>query len=419
MIHSLVCLTVHRLQEQLECYKQDDIPIALLFVDLDGFKKINDTFGHETGDKVLKQTAKRLNLLRDKQHILCRWGGDEFLIAFMGANEADALSYANKVIEKISEFYDVNNNRLSLGATIGIAHYPMHTRKADELIQLADTAMYYQKKNHPCSVGVFNVSMRQRILRENILKNGLPLAIDKQQLRVVFQPIVQAKDQNIVSFEALLRWNFHGENVSPDEFITIAEQYGLIVPIGTWVLQQSCLAAAQWAEYLKNVKPSVSVNVSLLQLNSPNFIDTVTSSLNIANLSANKLTIEITESIFASDKAILFERIKKLQSLGIKVSIDDFGTEYSSLSVIQDLAADIIKIDRSFVGKLNSNGLPIIEAIKQMATKLNYTVVAEGVETIEQVKVLTELDVEMLQGYYFGKPLELVEIKDYLLKHSI
>lgn len=405
---------MHNLEAQLALSIENNMPIALLFVDLDGFKRINDTLGHETGDKVLKKTAARLERLRDEHHLLCRWGGDEFLIAYIGVDQDSAVSYAATVIEEISKDYYFDGNRLSVDATVGIALYPKHASKANELIQLADTAMYYQKKSQPNSVGVFNSEIGLRISRENQLKMGLAEAIEKQQFRMVYQPIVQSTSHQIIAFEALLRWNFNGENVPPDEFITIAEQYGLISDIGTWVLQQSCLAAAGWLALSKEQQPSVSVNVSVLQLHDANFINIVKSALETAQLAAENLTIEITESIFSHDKEVILNCIKTLQVLGVQVSIDDFGTEYSSLSVIQDLAANTIKIDRSFVNMLDSGGMAIIEAVKQMAVKLDYAVIAEGVETPEQVEQLSALGIEMLQGYYFSKPLEHSSIADYM-----
>lgn len=409
---------MHHLHAQLELSATSNIPIALLFIDLDGFKKVNDTLGHETGDKVLKLAAQRLEKFRDDKHLLCRWGGDEFLIAFMGADEGLAATYAHTVIDKISACYDFENNSLSIGATVGIALFPKHTKIAHELIQLADTAMYYQKKHNPSSVGLFNTEMGQRIFRDNQLKTGLAAAIKEQQLRVVYQPIVESTYRQVIAFEALLRWNFNGENIPPDVFIPIAEQYGLINSIGTWVLQQSCIAAAEWLAMSSNHQPSVSVNVSVLQLHDASFIDVVESALAAAGLAAKNLTIEITESMFSNDKETILRSIKRLQTMGVKVSIDDFGTEYSSLSVIQDLAANTIKIDRSFVSMLDTSGMAIIEAVKQMAVKLNYTVVAEGVETQEQAEQLTALGIEMLQGYYFARPLELSAVEEYLEQES-
>ena len=409
---------MHHMQEQLDLSVKNNIPLALLFIDLDGFKKINDTLGHETGDKVLKNTAERLKKLQGEQQLLCRWGGDEFLIVYIGADQESALTFANSVIEKISESFDFESNRLFISATIGIAVSPNHTENAHELIQLADTAMYNQKKLSPSSVGLFNNELGQRIIRENQLKIGLSKAIEKQQLRLVYQPIVAAKSHQVVAFEALLRWNFDGENIPPDKFIPIAEQYGLIINLGTWILQQSCIAAANWQALNYDPQPSVSVNVSVLQLYDENFISIVKSALKGAGLTAENLTIEITESIFSNDKKIILKCIKTLQQMGVKVSIDDFGTEYSSLSVIQSLAANTLKIDRSFVNMLDTNGKVIIEAVKHMAVKLDYDVVAEGVETQEQADQLSALDIEMLQGYFFSRPLELDDVEEYLLKSS-
>jgi diguanylate cyclase (GGDEF)-like protein len=405
---------MHHLEQQLALSVENNTSIALLFIDLDGFKKVNDSLGHETGDKVLKISAQRLEKLSDDQHLLCRWGGDEFLIAFMGAEQASAITYATSVINEISKSYEFENNKLILGATVGIAIAPLHTTKSHELIQLADTAMYFQKKNSPNSVGLFNTEIGQRIFRENQLKVGLAQAIEAQQLRMVYQPIVDSSSHQVIAFEALLRWNFNGENIPPDEFIPLAEQFGLINDIGTWVLQQSCIAAAKWLQFNVDYQPSVSVNVSVLQLHDDGFIDIVASALATAKLDAKRLTIEITESIFSNEKEKILRCIKSLQMMGIKVSIDDFGTEYSSLSVIQDLAANTIKIDRSFVSMLDTSGMAIIEAVKQMAVKLDYAVIAEGVETKEQADQLSALGIEMLQGYYFAKPLEQSSVEDYL-----
>lgn len=406
------------LESKLEESKQDQSSIALLFIDLDGFKKINDTLGHETGDKILKQTAERLERFRDDKHLLCRWGGDEFLIAVVGATQDSAVNYAQEVIKNISQSYQFENNILSIGATIGVALSPKHSQEGHELIQLADTAMYDQKKTNSGSVGLFNTEIGLRIFRENQLKMGLARALELKQLRLVYQPIVTSDTHEIIAFEALSRWNFNGENIPPEEFIAIAEQHGLINDIGTWVLQQSCLAAVGWLVLNKDIQPSVSVNVSVLQLHNSKFIHIVESALAASQLPAEKLTIEITESILSHQKETIFMCIKKLQSMGVKVSIDDFGTKYSSLSVIQDLAANTIKIDRSFVNMLESSGKAIIEAVKLMAVKLDYDVIAEGVETQEQAEQLSALGVEMLQGYYFSKPIELNKIEDYFQQQT-
>jgi diguanylate cyclase (GGDEF)-like protein len=385
--------------------EQDNQQIALLFIDLDGFKKINDTLGHDIGDKVLTQTAARLKNMRLDHNLLCRWGGDEFLVVMTNTSEEQAIPYAHNLIANISQAYEFTDNRLSLGATVGIAILPKHTNSEHELILLADTAMYFQKKNQPGSVGVFNQELGRQLFREQWLSNGLSEALELGQMHLVYQPIVDANTHDTLVFEALLRWTFEGEAIPPDEFICIAEQHGQIIKIGSWVLQQSCLTVAKWQSD-SELSPSISVNVSVLQLLDDDFILIVEHALQTSGLSPDKLYLEITESVFSANKNKMFSQIRALQALGIKVSIDDFGTEYSSLSVIQDLAFNTVKIDKIFVDKLESSGFAIIKAVVQIAKALNCKVVAEGVENQQQATILSQLGVDSLQGYYFAKPME-------------
>ena len=390
-----------------------DKTFALLFIDLDGFKKINDSIGHQAGDQILRQTAERLKQSELDTQLLCRWGGDEFLIALENTGKAEAIGKSVQLIARLSEPHNTENSVLSVGATIGIALYPEHAVTEDHLIQSADMAMYYQKKQAPSSVGVFSEQMEKLYFHELRMKDGLTKAIEKQQLRLVFQPLVLSTNHKLVSFEALLRWQFDDENIPPDVFIPIAEQYGLIHQIGAWVLKNACLEASSWDVKLGI---SVCVNVSVIQLNDECFIDVVDDALSTSGLPAELLHIEITESVFESDTGFLSHQIKSLQARGIKVSIDDFGTGYSSLSVMQDLAVNIVKIDRSFVNKMNSNGYAIISAIMNIASSLDFLVVAEGVETEEQAKELSSLGVHFLQGYYFSKPMEVANISNFLSK---
>lgn len=384
---------------------------ALLFIDLDGFKKINDSIGHKAGDKILTKTAERLKKHSIDTQLLCRWGGDEFLIVFADTTEANAVEKSKQLIEILSQHHHTENSVLSVGATIGIALYPDHATTEDRLIQLADMAMYYQKKQMRSTVGVFSKQMEKRYSHELRLKDGLTEAIEKQQLRLVFQPIIRSEDLKTAAFEALIRWKIEGENIPPEEFIGIAEQYGLIHEIGAWVLENACLQASQW-DIAQQV--AVCVNVSVIQLQDENFINIVKKALSSSLLPAELLHIEITESVFASDIIVISNQIKRLQAMGIKVLIDDFGTGYSSLSAMQDLAVNMVKIDRSFVNKINSNGDAIISAVMHIASSLDFLVVAEGVETEVQAQVLLKLGVHYLQGYYYSKPLEVENISSYL-----
>lgn len=401
----------HRLEECKETNKS----LALLFIDLDGFKKINDTSGHETGDQLLKQTAERLKKHCADSQLLCRWGGDEFLIAIADIGESTALQQAMGFIEHISETYVLEGNRLSVGATVGIAFYPQHATTEHKLIQVADTAMYYQKKKAPSTAGIFSTQLGKKLSREQLLRNGLTEAITKEQLRLVFQPIVMSTDNRPRSFEALLRWQLDDENIPPDEFIGIAEQYGLICKIGEWVINQACLAAKTWDPQRKI---AVCVNVSMIQLQDEDFQNVVDRALSASSLDPELLHIEITESVLAENKDIILQQIKILQSKGIKVSMDDFGTGYSSLSVMQHASLNVIKIDRSFVDSLETKGLAIIDAVMHIASSLDFLVVAEGVENELQAQKLSAMGVHFQQGFYHARPMEREHVANFLLQNS-
>ncbi len=402
-----------QLKDALESSKASGNTLALLFIDLDGFKKINDSIGHQAGDQILAQTAKRLKSGISNNQLLCRWGGDEFLVALVNTKESETIDIAFNLIKSLTEAHTFDDNCLSVGATIGIAFYPVHATSEQRLIQLADTAMYHQKHISRGSVGIFSAQMEAQLNQELKLRHGLAEALEKQQMRLVFQPIVVSDSCKIIGFEALLRWSLNGENIPPDEFIGIAEQHGLIQTIGAWVLTHACKAASEWDPAKKL---AVCVNVSVMQLQSEDFIETVDSALSDSRLLPELLHIEITESVFASDKILISQKIKALQYRGVKVSIDDFGTGYSSLSAIQDLAVNVVKIDRSFVNRLDSNGFPIIKAVMHIATSLDFSVVAEGVETEKQMHQLLDLGVDFQQGFYFSKPVELSEVPDLINK---
>lgn len=387
--------------------------LAVLFIDLDKFKEINDSLGHDTGDILLQQTATRLQNAQ-RQQLLCRWGGDEFLIALDDVSQQQAIDFANHLVSKISLPYEIHGNQCVIGATIGIAMFPDHGLTADSLIQLADTAMYHQKNTQPSQVEMFSHKLMQQLAREKKLKDGLELAIDKQQFSLQFQPIIATQNYKTTCCEALLRWHLDGENISPAEFIPLAEQYGHIPRIGAWVLEQVCLTANQWPNHI-----AVAVNVSMLQLHDPAFIHILNNALSQSALNPERLHIEITESVFASDQAILIQHIKAMQCKGIKVSIDDFGTEYSSLSVIQNLGVNIIKIDRSFVRQINDNGYAIIKAVVQIAAALGYQVVAEGVEYQDQADKLAAMHVDYLQGFLYAKPMSPELLMTYLEQSTI
>ena len=387
-------------------------PFALLFVDLDGFKQINDSLGHKVGDKVLKEIALRISNVCNQQLYKCRWGGDEFLILATYQNQAELIEFANKVLQSISAEHETYKYQKWVSATIGMAMYPEHGSDLNTLIRSADIAMYHQKRMAKGNINIYNDSLKLKQEREYLLSQRLASAIEENSLRLVFQPIVDSKTSKVTSFESLLRWQLDGENIFPDEFITIAEQYGLITQMGLWVIEQACIQANKFNHL--PTKIAVSVNVSVIQLQDPNFVTKVLKIVNNHQVEPKDLHIEITESVFAEDKLTFLTAVKALQKQGFCISIDDFGTGYSSLSSMLDIGVDIVKIDRSFIQNMDKRGLSIIHAIVQMASSLDFTVVAEGVETIEQANTLTNIGVSHLQGYYFSKPMEVDFVDAYL-----
>ncbi len=330
-------------------------------------------------------------------------------------DEAQVVEKAQTIIDSISKPFEIDANKISIGATIGVAFYPQHARDEVELIQLADTAMYHQKKRTPSTVGIFSDVLGYQIAREQKLKSRLNDAIENEELRLVYQPIIDIKKQSVFAFEALLRWQLDDEAVAPDEFICIAEQYGQIRKIGAWVLKEACLAAKRWQNrHPKFLNVGVSINVSVIQMQEVNFTRIVQEALSESGLHAGYVYLEITESIFATDMEKMFQQVTALQKMGVKVSIDDFGTGYSSLSMMQDLAVNLVKIDQSFIHKIESNGQSIVNAVMNIADGLHFKVVAEGVETPKQLEKLESLRVNYLQGFYIAKPLEEKDISSYL-----
>lgn len=391
------------------------IQFAILFIDLDGFKQINDSLGHEVGDKVINETASRIASLSQGGLPISRWGGDEFLVAYPFSEIEEVDVFAQQLINQISLPYLVSQSKTWVGASIGIALYPQHGTHYDTLIQNADMAMYQQKRIEKGKVGYFDDSLRLKIIRERFLSDRLVTAIDDNELRLVFQPIVRNKTEDVVGVEALLRWNLDGEEISPVEFIPIAEQYGMIKNIGLWVVENACQQIIDLSGKGKDL--TVSINVSIIQFQDIDFVAHVKALMTRLSFEPSRLHIEITESVFAADKTALINQIKALQELNIKISIDDFGTGYSSLASMQNLGVDIVKIDKSFIDEIHSSGSNIVHAVLQISQSIGYQVVAEGVETIDQVEALNRMGVHYLQGYYFSKPLEIEQLTHYLNDH--
>lgn len=384
---------------------------ALLMVDLDRFKAVNDSLGHMTGDKLLAQVSSRLEGLMGDNAMVGRLGGDEFAIVIRDASDLDFLrQLATRVIKTLTEPYQVDNHTLYVGASVGSAIGPRDGRSVEELMRNADLALYRAKDagggEHCRFEPVLHASAEERRQLEVSLRKALGL----DEFVLHYQPVVDARSENVVSFEALVRWDSseHGF-VSPGKFIPLAEDTRLIVPIGKWVLRQACFEARNWPEHVK-----VNVNVSPEQLLEPDFHQEVVDALAASGLRPERLEIEVTESIFMRDASIARNALEQAMALGCSVALDDFGTGYSSLGYLRKLKFSTIKVDRTFVqgaAQGANESLAIINAVVAMAKSLEMTTTAEGVEDAEQAELIRNLGCDKIQGFYFGRPMSNLEAR--------
>jgi diguanylate cyclase (GGDEF)-like protein len=383
-----------------------DSPLALLFIDLNGFKKINDAMGHKVGDSVLIQVTKRISAFSENAPA-GRWNGDEFLVALPYSDQDTAMSIAKAIATSITQPIYVHGNELHLSASIGIAMAPVHSLSATELIQLADLTMCEQKKTDNKCPRLFCNDLKEKITASQMILEGLQHAIQRKQLFLCYQPIQTAKNNTSFAFEALLRWNFKGTFIGPDVFIPLAEKSGLIKEIGAWVLNRACMDANHWQF---GQQAAVSVNVSVIQLMDDGFIRLLDNCLRSSGLAPQRLHLEVTESTFIENTVKIRQQLEQIQSRNIDISIDDFGTGYSSLSQLQSLPVNYVKIDKFFVDNMEGKGEAIIRATLFIARALNCQTIAEGVETKDQAMALSAMGVDYLQGYYFAKPMTNEEL---------
>ena len=389
-----------RLQQQVKSHQQHKSQMAVLFIDLDGFKQVNDSLGHPIGDLVLKEVASRLGKYCEHD-LLARWGGDEFVMLLPYANQDTAVAVAQAARSGLTQTYLIEENQISLDATVGIAIYPDHGEDPQRLIQEADLTMYHQKRLQRGNVAIFNPHIYDALREEQRLREGLRRAISKGELFLTYQPIVTAHDEKLCAAEALLRWRFDGQLIPPDRFIPLAEKAGFIQDIGTWVLHRACIDAVQ----MNDSDIAISVNVSVIQLLDDDFIKVLDRALESSGLAPERLHLEITESVFAENKRKLREQVERIRQRKVQLSIDDFGTGFSSLSHLLSLQVEHIKIDRSFVQAQQESSETIIRATLMIAQEFGYRTIAEGVETIEQSHRLRDMGVDCLQGYYYARPM--------------
>jgi diguanylate cyclase (GGDEF)-like protein len=407
-----------KLNEAIIASSQNNCRFALIFLDLDRFKAINDTMGHEVGDKVLIEIAERLKDCVNEKDIISRYGGDEFSILLPESGEQRAIEAAQQIITKLSLPLTFQHHELLVTPSIGITVFPTHGESLDTLIKNADLAMYHAKSLGRNNYQFFNEELNKKAQHELDMELNLLKALEQNQLVLFYQPQVNLETNQIYGAEALMRW-IHPEKriIPPDSFIPLAEETGLIIPMGEWAIRTACQQNQKWQE--AGFSPiTVSVNISAKQFFQSNLVEIVGSALTETGLNPKYLELEITESI-TMDVERSITTLLELQRLGVKVSIDDFGIGYSSLNYLKRLPIDKLKIDQSFIREcphdMNSNTL--VRTIIIMAHLLKMKVIAEGVETEEQVSFLLSQGCKEAQGYLFSKPLPVSEFEtNYMQK---
>jgi len=381
--------------------------LALFWLDLDRFKEVNDTLGHPVGDRVLAEVARRLKETAHTEAIVARFGGDEFIVAREVASRADSERLAGRILEEINRPFRIDGERLELGCSMGIALLPDDGQDIDTLMQGADVALYHAKINGKNQVRFFDPAMNRDLVRKKEIEAELRAALQRDELSIFFQPIVDLETGRIRTFEALVRW-FHPEKgeLRPDEFIPVAEETGVIITLGNWITAQAAKAAAQWPEDV-----TIAVNLSPVQIRAPGAALGILTALRDAKLDPRRLELEVTESLFIDDNQHTARFIEDLSAEGVRFALDDFGTGYSSLGYINKFPFKKIKVDRSFVSGPNV-GLKsdaIIRAVAEMGSTLEMEIVAEGLETIDQVHAVRAAGCTLGQGYYFSRA-----VPDYL-----
>jgi diguanylate cyclase (GGDEF)-like protein len=399
-------------QKELEFAKAHYETGAILFVDLDRFKLVNDLYGHHIGDLLLQTVAQRLKTCTRAKDILSRIGGDEFAFMLINVNSSTAKIICSRIIEKFTKPFNIEGIEIYITPSIGVSLYPADGENIDSLLQQADNAMYTVKKSGKNGFQ-FYAEIDDQSNKIAKMEVDLRKAIESNQFILLYQPQLDLNTGEICGVEALIRWNSPNEGlVSPVDFIPVAEDTNQIIPIGEWVLRTACRQNKEWQN--KGYKPiCISVNISICQFNHPDFINVVQKALFDSELDPQYLKLEMTESLLLGNKKENIEKLEKLKKLGIKISLDDFGSGYSSFSYIRYLPLDELKMDKSFIRQVpnESKDNAIIKTIINLAHSLDVRVVCEGIEKKEQVEFLKQTDCHVMQGYYLSVPLECEEFE--------
>jgi diguanylate cyclase (GGDEF)-like protein/PAS domain S-box-containing protein len=408
-------LFMERLTSLLASRSPTSPPLAVLFLDLDNFKVINDSLGHQFGDRLLVAVAERLCQCAGQEALVARLGGDEFTLLLEAVSgPSEAIRMAQRILDCFRPPFRQEEQEVYLSSSIGIALAGPTDQEADSLLRAADLALYQAKANGRACFEVFDASMNARALDRLQLERDLRHAIAHHQLDLVFQPIVSLRTGKVEEVEALVRWNHPQRGaVPPSQFIAVAEESGLIVPLGRWVLHETCAQIRRWLDELGGEPlPVVSINLSARQLQEPSLVSEVAQALDAFNLDPRCLKLEITESVMMHDAEGAVATLQALKALGVRLAMDDFGTGYSSLAYLQRFPIDTLKVDRSFVERLvaDADSRAIVRSIVMLARGLALEVTAEGVETIEQLSTLRALGFDRGQGYYFARPMGATDL---------
>ncbi|MBD2185423.1 putative bifunctional diguanylate cyclase/phosphodiesterase, partial [Aerosakkonema funiforme] len=407
-----------RLSLALETAHKHRNKMAVMFLDLDRFKTINDTLGHAVGDRLLQSATQRLKSCLRVDDTIARWGGDEFTLLLPEINGIeDATKIAQRIIDVLKPAFDIEGHQLYITSSIGIAIYPQHGQDAHTLLINADAALYRAKAEGRNNYQIYTPAMNSQASELLELENSLHQAIQEQQFVVYYQPQVNVNTGEITHMEALVRWQHPQLGlISPKTFITLAEENGLIFAIGTWVLQTACAQNKAWQDAgLPKVR--IAVNLSVRQFQQPSLVETVAQVLQETKLAPEFLELEITETIAMQNVDFSRAKIAQLQRMGVRIALDDFGIGYSSLNYLKKFGFDTLKIDRAFVRDLENDpqSAAITSAIIALGRGLNLSVVAEGVETVEQMNCLRSLNCEEMQGFLFSHPLSAEEASQLLV----
>jgi len=404
-----------QLEQALARVKRGEM-IAVLCLDLDRFKGINDTLGHHFGDLLLAEVANRLRNCVRETDTVSRLSGDEFAILQVALKEpAEATNLARRIVDAFAEPYDLEGHQAAVGTSVGIAIAPVDGSDPDQIMRNADLALYRAKADGRGTYRFFEPEMDNRMQARRALEADLKRAIAEHEFTLHYQSIVNLKSKQIGAFEALLRWNHPTRGmIEPADFIPLAEEAGLIVPLGEWVIRQACRDAVSWPEHIR-----VAVNLSPVQLRSGNLVPTVAAATTSSGLEPARLELEITETVMIQDIEATLETLNKLRAIGVRISMDDFGTGYSSLSHLRKFPFDTIKIDRSFVHDMGvgEDTVAIVRAVSALGKSLGMTTTAEGVETAEQLERVESEGYTEVQGFLFSRPAPASEIANLLAKN--